>query len=115
MAKTGKNPSESTTSIGVNTAKLLAPVDSTSIDTAAIPARFFAIVLDHLRKVHPAHFPVTAAATTIAELETVGQHNGTYQLLPRQLWRADLKQEKDLINALTGHHDDGSIYEIVEL
>lgn len=94
-------------------AKFVKPKRAAATAVAATgSAGFFAIMLDRLRKVHPMHFPITAAKRTIPELEVIGQHDGRYGLLPRQDWRADLKQEKDLINAVTGQRDDGCIYEL---
>lgn len=91
-------------------AKFLKPA-AAFVATATIGA--FAIMLDRLLSVHPNHFPITAQAGSLEDLLLVGQHNGSYGLIPRTSCRAELRTNKDLVNTETGQVDQGAIYELL--
>jgi hypothetical protein len=75
-------------------------------------AGVFAIMLDSLIRVHPQHFPITAQSRDLDELRRITQHAGQFVLIPRGTSSAQLLENKDLINTITGAVDDGAIYRV---
>lgn len=75
---------------------------------------FFAIMLERYIASNPGELPITNHADTVAALRLIGQHNGTYAVLPRAFWSADAVEPKDLIYSLNGQRDAGRIYRVTE-
>jgi hypothetical protein len=84
---------------------------TTAVDIAG-EAGVFVIMLDDLLRVHPHHFPITAQSSDIDTLRAMSQHDGRFTLVPRGTSSAELLENKDLINAITGQIDEGGIYRI---
>src|SRR5262245_27895170 len=73
---------------------------------------YYAIMLDKLLEVHGTQFPVTARSTRLATLRRQTQHNGRFTLLARSGVRAELLENKALLNARSGDLDTGGIYQL---
>jgi hypothetical protein len=105
-------PSKKPQKAGITSTGLAKPKKILSATSTAVADSCFIIMLYHLLRVHPAHFPITSQDAKRERLHAVSQHNGYFVLVPRSGWSAELLDNKDLIDARTGAIDGGGIYKL---
>ena len=68
-------------------------------------------MLDHLLAAHPAHWPISEQADTLAAARAMRQHRGNPEVIPRSQVAMQRLEDKSLIDAETGRVDPGAIFQ----